>query len=660
MKFPFCTPLILSLICSLPGIDIVSAEEVTDRLAEQRRAFREVYPRAELGDWRPAAAKEKLLGDYVLWPDLRAVWLRSRIRNHDYADVPTYLEGYATLKPARELRYQFAVSLGSSGNLPKYYQIYQQFYQGMEIAKLDCLALQAEIAAGRESKIDTRGVEKWLIAGNQVAECDPIFDNLRRRGVIAEHQYRQRFELAIAAREFAIARYLSRSLPDSYVNRAQQWSKVANDPESYLHGPLPSQNTADRLSQIIYAVERLAYRKPLIAAQYWRDSAISRPFSESQLHNTSRHIALWAARHHEPVAKTLLANIPPGARDTEVARWTARSALLQHDWRGVIDAISKMSADERQEEAWRYWLGAANKKLGETADANVALDTLANERSFFGFLAADLIGRQYSFSDERISADEPTILAFSVRPEVIRARELYFVGLEARGRSEWDAATALLSAKGKQQASILAHRWGWHSRAIATLAKGGNLNDLKIRFPLPYQASFRAHTAASPVRESWAYGVARSESLFMRDIRSSAGAIGLMQLLPETGRRTAKEISHPYAGTTTLVDPDSNIRLGTAYLAKMYERFDRNSVLATAAYNAGPLNVENWLPEAGSLDALIWIENIPFNETRNYVKRVLAMDTIFNWRLNGNARRLSAQLEDIVAPSAIQQSAARN
>jgi soluble lytic murein transglycosylase len=230
-----------------------------------------------------------------------------------------------------------------------------------------------------------------------------------------------------------------------------------------------------------------------------------------------------------------------------------------------------------------------------------------------------------------------------------RARELFFVGLEGRGRSEWDAAVTPMTNEQQKQAALLAHEWGWHSRAISTVAKAGDYDDLQIRYPLPWRQDFATNSKLAGIADSWAYGVARSESLFMRDIRSSAGAIGLMQLMPDTGRRTARELKLPYAGLATLTDTASNIRLGTHYLGKMYSRFDDNQVLATAAYNAGPLRVEQWLPESGSLDARIWIENIPFNETRGYVKRVLTDEAIFHWRLTGKLRRISSALPHIVA-----------
>ncbi|MDA0705244.1 MAG: lytic transglycosylase domain-containing protein [Proteobacteria bacterium] len=201
------------------------------------------------------------------------------------------------------------------------------------------------------------------------------------------------------------------------------------------------------------------------------------------------------------------------------------------------------------------------------------------------------------------------------------------------------------------QAAKLAHRWGWHSRAISTVTNVGSQDNLLLRYPLPYTQSFEQFAATARIPSPWAYGVARSESLFMPDIQSSAGAIGLMQLMPATGQQVAREIRLPYAGLSTLTDPASNIRLGTAYLGQMAERYGGNRVLATAAYNAGPGRVDRWLPDSGAQDARIWIENIPYNETRNYVRRVLAAETIFHWRLTGEMRRLSTELPQIESAS---------
>jgi soluble lytic murein transglycosylase len=288
---------------------------------------------------------------------------------------------------------------------------------------------------------------------------------------------------------------------------------------------------------------------------------------------------------------------------------------------------------------------------GSSTQARDVFRDLSRKRSYYGFLAADELGFEYAYDHATLTPDVAVLERLTDSPAFIRARELFQVGLESRGRSEWNDAVAMLGHDEKIQAGLLAHRWGWHSRAIATLAAAGQYDDLELRYPLPWPDQFAEASATARIPSSWAYGVARSESLFIPDIRSHAGAIGIMQLMPATGRLTAGELNLPYQGLATLTDPASNIRLGATYLGKMLERFEENRVVATAAYNAGPSRVEGWLPVSQGLDARIWIENIPFNETRDYVRRVLVSEAIFNWRLTGRTYRLSEGLGTI-APAA--------
>ena len=388
----------------------------------------------------------------------------------------------------------------------------------------------------------------------------------------------------------------------------------------------------------------VSYDDPELALQLWHGISKGSRFSAEQELRTARHTALWMARDNLPGAYAQLIALPAAAQNDEVLRWRARSSLRERNWPNLLGDIDEMSAEERNAEEWRYWRGIALLRSNRQLDAEVVLTDLATERSYYGFLAADELGQPYAFGSNDFVADDERISKLAVRPELVRARELFLVGLDGRGRSEWDAVIRYFDAADKMQAAILAHRWGWHSRAIAAAASVGEYDDLSLRYPLPYHETFREHAENASISATWAYGVARSESLFMRDVRSSAGAIGLMQLMPTTGKKVAKEIRLPYSGLDTLTDPDSNIRLGTSYLGQMAERYGGNQVLATAAYNAGPHRVDAWLPESGDIDARVWIENIPFNETRGYVRRVLAADTIFHWRITGEMRRLSDEL----------------
>ena len=634
------------LVALLTGLPVHAAD-----IDRQRALFQQVYETVERGDWSPVEQLDqrdsRLLEAYVLWPDLRAAWLRANLKRVDASQVDAFLTRYGSLKPGRELRYRRALQLARSGDLDGYRRIYEQFYQGREIARLDCLALQAEIDAGQPDRVTQRAVRLWMVGTSQVEECDPVFDYLYDNNVLGPVEYRQRFQLAIDAREFELARWLARNIDEAHVDEATGWIRARSAPDKFLSGYRQRANTRKHREQLVYATERLTYRDPVAAERLWSAIADRYGFSEAQKLRTARHIALWMARDNLPGSYPALAQLPKAAQDEEVMRWRARTSLRDGNWRRLLSDISEMSTEERDTEEWTYWHGYALLKTGQPDQGRAILETLSQARSYYGFLAADELGRPYALGHARLVADAAEMALVAKHPGLVRARELFLVGLDGRGRSEWDAIVRYFDEDEKRQAALLADQWGWHSRAIATAASLGEYDDLAIRYPLPWQQHFETSSAAAQISPTWAYGIARSESLFMRDVRSSAGAVGLMQLMPATGRDVARDIRLPYSGLATLTDPVNNIRLGTTYLGQMVTRYNGNQVLATAAYNAGPRRVDRWLPEQGPQDARVWIENIPFNETRSYVKRVFSAEAIFHWRMTGQVRRVSDLMRTI-------------
>jgi soluble lytic murein transglycosylase len=631
----------------------VSYPAAAAEIDQQRELFQSVFETVERGDWSAvenlAVAERQQLERYLLWPDLRAAYLRATLKRADGQAVKAFLDQYGTLKPARELRYRYALDLARRGMLDGYFDIYQAYYQGLEIEKLDCLALQAELAAGREQRVAYRAKELWLVGKSQVEECDLVFEHLVDVNALATRDYLLRFDLAVTAREFSLARWLGKSIDESHVEQANAWLEAHRDPERFLVDYSKRANTNAAHRQFVYAVEQLTFADPQRALELWIAVRPRFGFSEEQKLRTARHIALWTARDSLPDAYALLVDLPQAAQNNEVMRWRARTSLREQAWPQLLKDIQAMTADEYSNEEWRYWRAMALQQEGQVLAAKADLQSLAIERSYYGFLAADKLNLPYSLQHTGLNVDEDKIAEMASRNDLLRARELYLVGLDGRGRSEWDAAVAWFTPAEKAQAAVLADRWGWHSRAISTAASVGEFDDLSLRYPMPFAKDFEQHSSSAQISTPWAYGIARSESLFMRDIRSSAGAIGLMQLMPATGRTVANEINLPYFGLDTLTNPQSNIRLGTMYLGEMARRYGGNRVLATAAYNAGPHRVDRWIPEQGSIDARIWIENIPFNETRNYVRRVLVAETIFYWRMTGQMRRLSEGLPRVEA-----------
>ena len=628
---------------------MMPAQPASVSLQEQRQAFRAAYAAAERGNWEPAAADARL-ADYPLWPDLRAAYLRARLATSGDDGVLEFLDEYPTLRASRDLRYRLALSYAEAGRYDEFLALYERHYDHMRVVRLDCVALRARAAKAGAASMLPRALEIWLAGHSQPDECDPVFAALRQDGLLGPEAYRQRYQLAVESGEFRLARYLARSVDEELLLEANRWLVAHGNSSQFIDDADPAITAGRYREQLAYAVRRLAMSDPDGAATRWATLTSMFDFGDEFRLPTLREISLWSARNGVPDARRRLDDLPLAAVDSEVLRWRVRTALRAGDWPAVSSAIDTLDDADRDYDGWRYWNAVALQELGRDDLARPALRELAETRGYYGFLAADRLDIDYRYGHEPLEPDETLIAALSKVPALVRARELFFVGLEGLGRSEWDAEVERLDDIEKKQAAILADRWGWHSRAISTAARINGLDDLVLRYPMPYREEFRAGSAAAGIPESLAYGIARSESLFMRDIRSSAGAIGLMQLLPETGRRTALDLQHPYAGWDTLVDPQANILLGTHYLGSMYQRFASNPALATAAYNAGPLRVEQWLPQQDALDARVWVEVIPFDETRSYVRRVLESTTIFHWRMTGETRRISSRLDEIAMP----------
>jgi soluble lytic murein transglycosylase len=645
---------ILTTAALCAAVAFAPAAGAASDLDRQRTLFVSALERAELGDWSAvlglSSRDRELLEAYVLWPDLEAAWLRATLGSVPAERVERFLATHGALKPARELRYRYALDLAERGDLDAYYGIYAAHYAALADPTLDCLALEARIAAGKGNGVVDEARVLWRVGRSQVPECDPVFDWLKAEGLLTEADYRLRYVAAIDAEAFALARWLARSMDESYRATAAAWLDAQTNPEDFLLANGRGPADATKVSQLAYAAKRLAYRDPMRAHELWAPVAEGAPVSESQKFDTARHIALWTARDRLPGATERLLELPDGAVDAEVLRWRARISLYNGDWQAVLQHIAAMADDERELQEWRFWRAMSLRATGGEALGSAELAGLAGERSYYGFLAADELDEPYAFGHTDLEPDEALIAGLEALPELERARELFFVGLDGRGRSEWEAATTSLSPDLKRQAALLAHRWGWHSRAIATAAEIGEYDDLDLRYPLPYREVFESRALVASVPATWALGIARSESLFMRDVRSGAGAIGLMQLMPDTGRELARMLKLPFSGADTLTDPIGNIKLGTAYLGQMTKRFGGNRVLATAAYNAGPQRVLQWMPKQDPVDARIWIETIPYNETRRYVRRVLEAETIFHWRMSGETRRLSDEFATVTPP----------
>jgi len=335
-----------------------------------------------------------------------------------------------------------------------------------------------------------------------------------------------------------------------------------------------------------------------------------------------RAAALGAAYHRAVGAVEEFGSFPADSTDEVVQEWRVRAALWSGDFATARDWIERMPIALASQPRWRYWHARTLAVTEGMAAAAPIFTDLSTLRDYYGYLAADQLNQSYHLNMHSTLDDATAQALLATEPGVIRARELFYCDLGDEAAIEWAAAVGNADSALKVQAAHLAAHWGWYLESIATLAQTGEWDDVELRYPRPYPAQVAAAAKLSGVAEDWIFAVMRQESLFRRDAISRANARGLMQMLPATAAGVAHRAHLPAPKGDDLLNPTKAIPLGAAYLRELLDKFDGRLPLSLAAYNAGPRAVERWRPHK-AMDADVWVENIPFTETRAYVQHIL-------------------------------------
>jgi soluble lytic murein transglycosylase len=357
----------------------------------------------------------------------------------------------------------------------------------------------------------------------------------------------------------------------------------------------------------------------------------------------------WSRRAEDALSS--FAAVPANGLDDLALQWQARAAMWAQDWKQVERSIGAMSAAQRDQARWRYWSARAAAQLGDRERAAQLYASILPTDNYYAASAAARLGRRAEPHPETLPADDVTIAALAAQDPFVRTRELLLAGLRGPAVTEWLHALAALDDVQRAQAVHLASRWHWHDVSVATATQQKVFFDYALLYPQPYDREVDAAARLTNVDPTLIYGVIRQESLFRTDAISSAGAVGLAQLIPDTARKVAREWQQPIPAVAELLDPGVNITLGAAHLRELMDRFDQQTAVALAGYNAGEFAAERWLP-AEPVEADVWIENIPYNETRDYVQRVLWHSIVFAWLEKGAASDVGAWLVNVVPRTA--------
>lgn len=617
-----------------------------DPLADQRALFLEARAALNQGQRQRFQELSARIPDYPLQPYLRYWELQRYLGPQSDASITAFLEAHPDSSLARRLRTSWLRHLAAQRDWPRFLAFYAE-PQGVE---LQCHALRARLRDNpEEDALLEQAVVLWNVGQSQPGACDPVFDILYASRHMTSALIWERIALAMEAGRLQLATFLAGKLSAEDRDWVRYWSAMHERPARMLADD--ALRTEGPLARTIlhHGLIRLARHDPEQAFNRWEDLRARHGLDPEAAGPALRRMALSAAFAHHPRALEWLDQVPATVADDTVQQWRIRSALAGRHWAQVLDAQARLSHDEGNRNEWRYWRARALHALGRATEASAEFKALARERDFHGFLAADRLEWPYAMNDEPIAASREELRQLEHDPGIQRARELYRAGLITDARREWHELTRRLAPRELELAARLAHEWGWHDRAIITTAHAAHYSDLDLRFPLLHQREVMDTARRQQLDPALIFGVIRQESAFMQDARSPAGALGLMQLMPATGRMTARQEQVPLPSTQSLLQTDKNILLGSAYLRRMLNEFSSNPAMATAAYNAGPHRVKRWQPQEAQ-EAEVWVDRIPFHETRNYVRNVLAYTAIFEYRLEQPITRLRERLP-LVHPS---------
>jgi soluble lytic murein transglycosylase len=617
------------------------AGEPTDA---QRAAFKQAYASAQQGgdDWRQLAGS---LRDYPLYPYLPAAALEHDLKQTDLAAVQAYLKQYPDWIPAADLRRDFLYELARRQDWNGFLALYQpNLGDG-----LTCDALQAKLSRGGTLDFDRDLADLWSKPSLPDA-CDPVLSAANDQGLLTTARLWSRIERAAEAGQSGTIGKLANWLPQADRVSAQQLAQALRDPASAVAAASRWPDTLRTREAATLALTRLAKRQSASADSAWQNLQTHFTFTPEQRDQILRTLALFHATDFDENALARLIDLPAAAQSDSTREWRARIALAQQDWNAVLDAIAAMSDAQKADGEWRYFRARALTALNRGSEAQTELASLAKEPTFFGFMAADKLSQPYAICPLQIAGDPQREQGLLARPGLLRAFELYAVGLPKFARREWSRALQGDDQTTLRLAADLANQRGWYDRAILTLNGGDALRLYDLRFPLARQDGMAAQAEQAGIDPAWAYAILRAESAWMTDARSGADARGLMQLLPATAAIVARSNGLNWNGGDSLYDPTVNITLGTRYLAQLAGRYNGAPWLSSAAYNAGPNRVDQWLSARGTLAPDVFVATIPYKETREYVARVMAFSVIYDWRLNGKVVPLADRMTAIGQP----------
>lgn len=618
------------LSCLLLSATAVQSVQAVD-LTTQRQYYDQAKRALAKGDAGPYRMYGSALADYPLEPYLAYDELTARLNSASNDEVERFLAEHGDLPQANFMKLRWLRLLASRGD----WQPFVKYYDPkLNFTELDCLYGSYQLSHNLRSEGYANAEKLWMTGKTLPTACDAFFTQWAVEGQLTEQKRWQRAKLAAQARNYALANQLVNSMT-TLAPQGRLLIAVAQKPEM-VNSQGQFMPADEAMSDVVgLGLRRLAKQDPQRAMELLDSYAPMLHFSHEEQVQIAKEIGLTLARSYDDRALGLMTRYDPDLRDDTVTEWRLRLLLRLGRWNDAYELTRRLPQDLANTNRWRYWQARSLELSQPNSPLLPAMyKAVAKERDFYGFLAADRTQTPYMLNNRPLPLTQAVINKVRNTPGVRRALEFYERGEVVNGRREWYHVTRHFNRDEMVAQAKLAYDMHWYFPAIRTISQAQYWDDLDIRFPMAHRDTLVREAQIRGLHSSWVFAITRQESAFMDDARSGVGASGLMQLMPATAKETARKFSIPLASPAQVLDPDKNIQLGAAYLSQVHTMFNGNRVLASAAYNAGPGRVKQWLRGANHLAFDVWVESIPFDETRQYVQNVLSYAVIYGQKLN--------------------------
>ena len=611
-------------------------------------AARDAY---RAGDSAKIARHAAHLGQHLLKPWAEYWLIKTRIEQTPSEEIRAFLQRNANSYLAETLRRDWLRVLGKR-------QQWELFVQERSLisgddAEIACYGLLARWRQTGEPAL-AQFKDYWYAPRDLPEGCVALAEEAFRSGQLGSQQVWERFRLLGEANATSAAKRTLGWLPSEEAPNLKQLDAAASSPSRFIDR-LPDLRVRSARELAILAFSRLARSDPQLAAEKWEK--VRGRFPADDQGYVWGQIGTEAAKRHLSEALGWFAAAAESPLGDEQLAWRTRIALRQANWAEVRKSIERMSLRAQSDPVWVYWQGRALRELGQAEQSAGVFARIAGEHQFYGQLAAEELGRRVQVPPRAAAPTTEELAGVGDNPGLQRALALYRLDMRVEGTREWNWTVRTMDDRTLLAAAELARRHGVWDRSIHTAERTVLTHDYTLRYPVPYAEVLITQARSHELEEHWVLGLVRQESRFIASAKSSAGASGLMQLMPATARWIAKKVGLRDYSWSRVTDVGVNAALGTAYLKQVLADVDGSPVLAAAGYNAGPGRARRWR-DARPIEGAIYAESIPFNETRDYVKKVMANTALYSAVLGGSVRTLKERLGVIAPRSGVERVAA--